>query len=260
MRCVLGFLCLLVGLCSWDFHGLLSLGGERECVCLCFVYKSVYAYLNWGRLGTLCLLILTEWLISANWEGQFKQAQKSGCHTSVTWVQRGRQYRVLFSASALPFPKLSPPCISSSLDPPPSCLWPPAWPRRVATEWALCLDTAISSQRTSEMWAGQGSGQRRRQKHGCLRHLGSQQLTEGPTQRGSCWSMGSVICIEYGPRSLRLCTSWRARARGKSSMHSHTHTQHNSHKHAWYASEEVTLTHKCARLHTDVSVLHQCLH
>lgn len=34
---------------------------------------------------------------------------------------------------------------------PPGSPWPPARPCKVATEWALCLDTAISSQRTSEM-------------------------------------------------------------------------------------------------------------
>lgn len=110
------------------------------------------------------------------------QAQRSGCHTSVIQVERGRQCRLLFTASALPSPQTQ--CSLPSPPPPSSGYpWPLPWPGRVATEWALCLDPAISSQQTSEMWAGQGSGQRRRQKHGCLRHLGSQQLTEGPTQK-----------------------------------------------------------------------------
>lgn len=36
-------------------------------------------------MNALCLLIFTESLITTNWEGQFKQAQRSSCHTSVTW-------------------------------------------------------------------------------------------------------------------------------------------------------------------------------
>ena len=157
------------------------------------------------------------------------------------------------------FPNPALPASPPPWAPPPGCPWPPAWPRRVATEWALCLDTAISSQRTSEMWAGQGSGQRRRQKHGCLRHLGSQQLTEGPTQRRGCWSMGSVICIEYRPPSLSLCTSRRARTRANMCVHPLTLITHiqipdmllnKRHTH--------TLNH--TRLHTDVNMLHQCLH
>lgn len=122
------------------FHGLLSVGRrrERECMLVCF------RVCVWVWVDTLCLLILTESLISANWEGQFKQAQRSGCHTSVTWVQRGRQCRVFCPAPAHPLPTPSSP---GPLGSP----WPPAQHCRVATEWALCLDTAISSQQTSEM-------------------------------------------------------------------------------------------------------------
>lgn len=39
-----------------------------------------------GLMNALCLLIFTESLITANWEGQFKQAQRSSCRGSVTWV------------------------------------------------------------------------------------------------------------------------------------------------------------------------------
>lgn len=135
----------------------------------------------------------------------------SNKHRGVVVTQTWQDCRVAALSSVLtPLflpPKRNPLCASSFSTPPypaPGCPQPLAWPRRVATEWALCLDTAISSQRTSEKWAGQGSRQRRGQKHGCLRHLGSQQLTEGPIQRRSCWGMASVICIEYGPHSLAL--------------------------------------------------------
>lgn len=58
----LAFPCLLAGVVLFgDFHGLLRVGeGERR---------------DWM---CPCLLILTESLISANWEGQFKQAPESG--------------------------------------------------------------------------------------------------------------------------------------------------------------------------------------
>lgn len=36
-------------------------------------------------MNALCLLIFTESLITTNWEGQFKEAQRSSCHMSVTW-------------------------------------------------------------------------------------------------------------------------------------------------------------------------------
>ena len=91
-----------------------------------------YVCVAWGgQLDTLCLLILIESLISANWEGQFKQAQRSGCHTSVTWVQRGTQCRVLCPASALPLPTASSRS-SPSLGPHPLVL-PGALPR--PAEW-----------------------------------------------------------------------------------------------------------------------------
>lgn len=161
------------------------------CVCLLCTNRFMRVWM-WGWLGTPCLLILTEWLISANWEGQFKQAQRSGCHTSVTWVQRDRQWRLLQPSL---FPQTQPSLYALQSTPPPLLIVPGSrpGPAELSQSGALCLDGAISSQPTSEKRTGQGSGQRLRQKHGCLWHLGSQQLTEGPIQRRSCWSM---ICIE----------------------------------------------------------------
>lgn len=47
-----------------------------------------------GLMNALCLLIFTESLITANWEGQFKQAQRSSCRGSVTCFPRsGREPR-----------------------------------------------------------------------------------------------------------------------------------------------------------------------
>lgn len=74
------------------------------------------------------------------------------------------------AALALPFPQTqpSPPYTLWVAPPTVGCPRLPAQPRGAVTEWALCLDRAISSQQTSEKRTGQGSGQRLRQKHGCL--------------------------------------------------------------------------------------------
>lgn len=41
-------------------------------------------------MNALCLLIFTESLITANWEGQFKQAQRSSCAERAVGVKQRR--------------------------------------------------------------------------------------------------------------------------------------------------------------------------
>lgn len=191
MRCVLGFLRLLAGLRSWDFHGLLSLGreGKRECVCVCVLCTNLFTHMwtrgDWAHYA--CSSLQSDLLVLIGKDSSNK-------HRGVVVTQAWQECREAGSAGCSSqlqpslFPKPAPPATAPNA---PSHPWPPAWPRRVDTEWALCPHTAISSQRTSEMWAGQGSGQRRRQKHGCLRHLGSQQLTEGPHKGGAAEAWGA---------------------------------------------------------------------
>lgn len=227
-----------VYLCSWDFRGLLSLsGGYLLCTNL---FMCMWTWGDWAHYA--CSSLQSDLLVLIGKDSSNK-------HRGVVVTQAWHECREAGSAGCSPllqpslFPQTQPslcPLLSRHTPPnthpaAPGCPRPLAWPHRVATEWALCLDTAISSQRTSEKWAGQGSGQRRRQKHGCLRHLGSQQLTEGPTQRRSCWRMGSVICIKHRPPSLRLCT--------RKQLHEPRNTC-DAHKHARYA----TSTQDCTQM------------